>query len=71
MSTLNEEQLTADTSEHFGESENQLFASIKWNSTPDSSNSSKFSSSHENKHISLGMMYNVVPNVTSMIDRIY
>ena len=36
------------------ENENELFASIKWNSTPDSTSSSRFSSSHENRHISLG-----------------
>lgn len=43
------EQLTEDCST---KSENDLFASIKWNSAPDSS--SRFSSSHENSHISLG-----------------
>lgn len=34
--------------------ENELFASITWNSTPDSTSSGRFSSSHENRHISLG-----------------
>ena len=36
-----------------GSSENELFASIKWNNAPDI-NSNRFSSSHENSHISLG-----------------
>lgn len=56
-STSSDEQLPVDISEQLTEacstkSENDLFASIKWNSAPDSS--SRFSSSHENGHISLG-----------------
>lgn len=55
--TSSDEQLPVDNLEQMTEassmkSENDLFASIKWNSAPDSS--SRFSSSHENRHISLG-----------------